>query len=633
MSDIEQNLAFILSSRYGEDVRQAIHDAIHDCYEDGKAGATDLVAREQIANLVANEGSAEKDSELVDIRIGIDGNTYTSAGEAVRGQILKTVNKFSYTSGEISYKGTYNWNLLTNILWKTGMSLYFIAKYKCNLVGHTETGTEYILYHAMNPGIIYKITMPDNIVKIGMFNYDTETENTIYYSSSYDEALSDLDSGGSFTYIGTYDWEQLYPLKRESGNSYRLFRASLEGCNIASLNYNGSIKEEISGAVKNHIYPIKMDTYISSIGVFNDSQDSLENTVDYSRDLDPLLIEYIDNNNYLKAHRGGTLTYKGQFNYDLTKVSLYKGEILFFKVDHESNIVAKKSDGSTFILISHALPNIIHKVIVPEDMDLVGMYNYDTETENTIYYSGSYDELLLEYLNTDPYEPTIITLGDSITKLGTTDRGWIKYFIEKTNAELIANVAENSAVLKDYEDTVYDGNPQQSVQSNNVLGNQVQKILNSDYEEPDIIIIAIGTNGGINITDEDMKNAYFDNGAVKELATVDRKTDAGAFRYCLETLHNKYPNAIIFWCSPIAGAYNLRPMTNAIQYSKSLEIATKWSSCVFIDTLRCGITGINEVDNQNGEYLIDGLHPNANGAKIMGYYNASIIIPYIKGYL
>lgn len=84
MSSIEENLAFILSSRYGEDVRQAIHDAIHDCYEDGKAGAIDLVAREQIANLVANAGSAEKDSELVDIRVGKNGITYDSAGEAVR---------------------------------------------------------------------------------------------------------------------------------------------------------------------------------------------------------------------------------------------------------------------------------------------------------------------------------------------------------------------------------------------------------------------------------------------------------------------------------------------------------------------------------------------------------------------
>lgn len=101
MSNIEQNLQKILSSRYGKDVRQAIHDAIHDCYEDGKAGATDLIAREQIAdtdeklsaqiaNLVANAPSgSEKDSELVDVRVGYDGTTYTSAGEAVRGQVGK----------------------------------------------------------------------------------------------------------------------------------------------------------------------------------------------------------------------------------------------------------------------------------------------------------------------------------------------------------------------------------------------------------------------------------------------------------------------------------------------------------------------------------------------------------------
>lgn len=87
MAGIEEYLGDILSARYGEEVRQSIHDAIHQCYVDGKAGATDLVAREQIANLVANEGSTEKDSELVDIRVGADGKTYTSAGEAVRCQI------------------------------------------------------------------------------------------------------------------------------------------------------------------------------------------------------------------------------------------------------------------------------------------------------------------------------------------------------------------------------------------------------------------------------------------------------------------------------------------------------------------------------------------------------------------
>lgn len=87
MSNIEQNLQKILSSRYGKDVRQAIHDGIHDCYEDGKAGAMDLVARERIDNLVANNNPTEGNSELIDIRVGADGKTYPNAGDAVREQV------------------------------------------------------------------------------------------------------------------------------------------------------------------------------------------------------------------------------------------------------------------------------------------------------------------------------------------------------------------------------------------------------------------------------------------------------------------------------------------------------------------------------------------------------------------
>lgn len=87
MSNIEQNLQKILSSRYGKDVRQAIHDGIHDCYEDGKAGAVDLVARERIDNLVANNNPTEGNSELVDIRVDIYGKRHTSAGKSVRKQI------------------------------------------------------------------------------------------------------------------------------------------------------------------------------------------------------------------------------------------------------------------------------------------------------------------------------------------------------------------------------------------------------------------------------------------------------------------------------------------------------------------------------------------------------------------
>jgi hypothetical protein len=48
MANIKDYLSQILKARYGKDVRQSIHDAIHQCYEDGKAGSVDLEARELI---------------------------------------------------------------------------------------------------------------------------------------------------------------------------------------------------------------------------------------------------------------------------------------------------------------------------------------------------------------------------------------------------------------------------------------------------------------------------------------------------------------------------------------------------------------------------------------------------------
>lgn len=129
MKTILDYLKQIKAARYGKDVREAIYNSIHQCYEDGKAGTVDLIAREsieenqteisklknqvQISETGISEnknnidllkarmdtftslpaGSTSGDAALNDIKIGYDGTEYPTPGNAVRGQVSSLSEK------------------------------------------------------------------------------------------------------------------------------------------------------------------------------------------------------------------------------------------------------------------------------------------------------------------------------------------------------------------------------------------------------------------------------------------------------------------------------------------------------------------------------------------------------------
>lgn len=121
MAGIEEYLNQIENAIYGRDVRQAIHDGIEACYEDGKVGAVDLVARQRIDNLAhLDDGSTTGDAELADIRVDNYGKTWGDAGSAVRGQVKGIQNSlyhmrfnvldFIKKTNEVKEGVTYTWN-------------------------------------------------------------------------------------------------------------------------------------------------------------------------------------------------------------------------------------------------------------------------------------------------------------------------------------------------------------------------------------------------------------------------------------------------------------------------------------------------------------------------------------------
>ena len=221
-----------------------------------------------------------------------------------------------------------------------------------------------------------------------------------------------------------------------------------------------------------------------------------------------------------------------------------------------------------------------------------------------------------------------IAIGDSIT--AQSDR-WRDQFIKVTGAKEIMCTAVPGAHLADYNDTILNGTNFEG--HGNTVCNQIQKIINNPPEEtPDFIIISAITNDtlGVEQLDKDI-NVFIDNDGFtyKDIETIDRTIIEGAMRWQVEKLYKLFPNVVIFFASPIQAFEGIRATWNILKKEdKIIRIARKMSVQVIKASSESGIYGRYEKRNENGKYLIDGLHPNKAGGIKLGNYYANQVLNY-----
>lgn len=246
----------------------------------------------------------------------------------------------------------------------------------------------------------------------------------------------------------------------------------------------------------------------------------------------------------------------------------------------------------------------------------------------------------------------ILTLGDSITAMGGVN-GWTHWIKQYLLVDKVVNVSVAGSTWQDkVASQTYDGNPQPSTDGN-VMGNQVQKVLNAkangdtDYQDFDVITFSFGTNDSVDFsvqTKESVENQFITNYAqnnftVVPIDSVNRQTLAGAMRYGFQKLHEAYPNAVIFMCTPTQECYET--FDSIYQKGDFINFVADRLGAETIDTRRCGIRNIYEsqttIDYDHPEQsgaapiqtdLLDGIHTNENGAKKIAKYNAREIMKY-----
>lgn len=213
---------------------------------------------------------------------------------------------------------------------------------------------------------------------------------------------------------------------------------------------------------------------------------------------------------------------------------------------------------------------------------------------------------------------TALIFGDSITEnKNVSDDGsvftdksvgsWVNYAQELLKLGVVWNYAKSGAAFKDRE----------NVEVRQKISHQVTTAI-ANSRPADLIIVSAGTNDG------EFSLGDYDTAMSKPtLDSLDKTNLYEALRWTFWTIKKNYPDVISFVATPIQRASIETPLA---LYEAITKMANRYNFIVIDAMYESGIVRDFEVAGGAGRYLLDGLHPNEEGKKLMAnLYTRSIL--------
>lgn len=243
--------------------------------------------------------------------------------------------------------------------------------------------------------------------------------------------------------------------------------------------------------------------------------------------------------------------------------------------------------------------------------------------------------------------------GDSIT----AGNQWSWHVYNKLKFASHHNVAVGSAVwykrtltcpggsvtTQDYDDPDFagisdgwletDDKEELQKRANNCAVVHIQRFLadvrSGAAPKPDVFAFAMGTNDDIDCLGDPEKALR--GKSLTDNPDINLFTEAGAMRWCIQTIAENFPDAQIFVLTPIQAA---DPKHNAKIEKQIAQVFTRVAGAMSVRLIDCfhnsGICEKFEVEGGEGRYLRDGLHPKENGQALEGSFAAAELLKCLR---